>query len=206
MASLYGILEYYYHYFLNNIPVIIILIAVFIMLSRVYIRVNKYFQIHGGFLFLFVVFLILTINAFQHAFHAAIRVMFFYLVFYFSTTVMLTVNNRDNEVSFFSISTFTDEIGYLILFYIFSFIAFFFVLGAFLNYSLTPIDVFAIAYVSIFLIDVFVGVFMLGAGDQAKGKLIVGVDGYADFLGRTVIFYSVIFSIIFLVVVINEWC
>jgi len=167
------------------------MVASLILLSYVNFRFSETFEIRGGFLVLFILSFSLFIYTLTRHFYIAIIMFLFFFSYFFINGMYNTKRSKKNAVVFFSG-------GKAISYYYIAFFLFFVipVFGAFIGYvsylGITPIDIGAIAYSSVFLVDMIIVIFYYKGGDPAGSKYTIGYFGTSDYLFYNFFFYMMV--------------
>jgi len=196
MNVLWSQLLFYYHFILANYVLILMFLASLILLSFVSFRFSRNFEVKGIFFSIFIVSSAITLATLYHHFYPAIVMLLFFLVYYFAMAMYQT-RRRSLHVKtvFFSGVRFIGPF-YYVLFFILVFVPF---IGAVVEYSyyyygISVLDIGAMAYTAVFLVDLFVSLFYLRTFEDAKeGVCIVGYNGAKDYLSEVFIIYAVFF-------------
>jgi hypothetical protein len=189
-------LLFYYHFILANYVLISIFLASLILLSFVRFRLSRNFEIKGIFLSIFIVSSAITLATLYRHFYPAIVMLLFFFVYYFAMAMYQTKrSNFHVKTSFFSGIRFVGPF-YYILFFIFVFLPFIgtVVEYSYYNYGISVLDIGAMAYAAVFLVDLFVSLFYVRTFEDAKeGVFTIGYYGAKDYLTEVFIIYAVFF-------------
>ncbi|MGC8646696.1 MAG: hypothetical protein ACP5T9_04090 [Thermoplasmata archaeon] len=167
------------------------MVASLILLSFVNFRVGETFEIRGGFLVLFILSFSLSIYTLTCHFYIAIIMFLFFFSYFFINGMYNTKRSKNSTVIFFSG-------GKAISYYYIAFFLFFVipVFGTFISYvsylGITPIDIGAIAYTSVFLVDVLIVIFYYKGGVPTGLKYTIGYFGTGDYLFYNFFFYMMV--------------
>ncbi|MVT14478.1 MAG: hypothetical protein GPW19_03055 [Euryarchaeota archaeon] len=189
-------LLFYYHFILANYVLILMFLASLILLSFVRFRLSRNFEIKGIFLSIFIVSSAITLATLYRHFYPAIVMLLFFLVYYFAMAMYETKRTNFHVKTLFFSGIRAVGPFYYVLFFIFVFVPF---IGAVVEYSyyhywISVLDIGAMAYTAVFLVDLFVSLFYLSTFEDAKESVfIMGYNGAKDYLSEVFIIYAVFF-------------